>query len=367
METVTAAPKKKINWVNVVFLLATPVVAAVGLTLLIATDRLKGATWILALAMAVLTGLSITAGYHRLFTHRSYEANFFVKLFFLLFGAASFENSAKNWCADHREHHQHVDHEQDPYNIKKGFFHAHMGWIFYKRESDNVLANIPDLLKDPLIRFQDRYYYLIAVSIGFLMPMGIASLWGDPWGGLLLAGVARVVYNHHATFLINSLCHFVGCQPYSDQNSARDSWWIAFFTYGEGYHNFHHAFQADYRNGFRKYHWDPAKWTIRWLQLMGLARNLRRVSKEKILLTRLRMEEKYLLGKVKSKEAVTAARLKLEEAYTRFCRLKEECRALKKQKMGAMREQLLVLKAQLRETKLALKEAKSSWTSLCKI
>lgn len=363
--------RKQINWVNVIFMLTTPVVAVAGLICLIATHQLKWETWVLTLVLAMLTGFSITAGYHRLFTHRSYEASKLVKFFFLIFGAAAFENSAKHWCSDHRDHHRYVDKDEDPYNINKGFFHAHIGWIFFKKEPGHVIGNIPDLLADPLIRFQDRFYYIIAVVIGFILPTAVASLWGDPWGGLLLAGVTRVVFNHHATFLINSLCHFIGKQPYSDQNSSRDSWWIAFLTYGEGFHNFHHSFQADYRNGFRSYHWDPAKWIIRWMEWVGLARNLRRVSKEKILLARLRMEEKYLLRKVESKELVTTTRLKLEEAYTRFCRLKEEYRALKKQKVGAMRKQFLAMKQQLKqqlcETKLSLKEAKNSWTSLCKI
>lgn len=283
---------KKINWVNAVFLIATPIVAIVGVFYLIWRGQLHWGTWILALVMSKVTGLSITAGYHRLFTHRSYEASWLVRLLFLIFGAASFENSAKNWCSDHREHHLHVDHDPDPYNIKKGFFHAHMGWIFYKKDPSHTINNIPDLMSDLLIRFQDRYYYPIAVFIGFGLPTAIASLWGDPWGGFLLAGVARTVLNHHATFLINSFCHFIGRQPYSDQDSSKDSWLMAFLTFGEGFHNFHHTFQADYRNGHRGYHWDPTKWFIWMMAKLRLAKNLRRIPKEKILLAKVRLKEK---------------------------------------------------------------------------
>lgn len=283
---------KKINWANLLFLSTTPLVAIIGVSILLWKGTLHWGTWILTAAMAMATGLSITAGYHRLFTHRSYEASWPLRLFFLIFGAASFENSAKHWCSDHREHHRHVDCDPDPYNIKKGFWHAHIGWIFFKKDPAHSFDNIADLLRDPLIRFQDRFYYPIAVLAGFALPMGIASLWGDLWGGLLLAGMARVVFNHHATFLINSYCHFIGKQPYSDKDTSKDSWLMAFLTYGEGFHNFHHAFQADYRNGFRFFHWDPTKWTIWILAKLRLARNLRRIPKEKILQAKLRLKEK---------------------------------------------------------------------------
>lgn len=351
---------KKINWTNTLFLTTTPIAALAGVFTLLWTEKLHWETWILAVAMAAATGLSITAGYHRLFTHRSYEAIWPVKLFFLIFGAASFENSAKHWCSDHREHHQNVDQEADPYNIKKGFFYAHIGWIFFKKDSSYSFDNISDLMQDPLIHFQNRHYYLIAVLTGFALPMGIASLWGDPWGGLFLAGVARVVFNHHATFLVNSFCHFIGRQPYSDKDTSKDSWLMAFLTYGEGFHNFHHSFQADYRNGHRGYHWDPTKWTIHLLKWLGLAKNLRTVPKEKIWLTQIRMQEKRLLERIQAckissaqiiEERVKTARLKLEEGFLKFQNLRREYRELKKSE----------LKLEMRKVKLIFKEARQSW------
>lgn len=356
---------RKINWTNTIFLIGTPIITLVGVPYLIWTDKLHWATWILTAAMAMTTGLSITAGYHRLFTHRSYEASWLVRLLFLIFGAASFENSAKHWCSDHREHHQHVDQDLDPYNIKKGFLYAHMGWIFFKKDHPPSFDNIPDLLKDPLIRFQDRYYYLLAVLISFALPTGVASLWGDPWGGLLLAGVARVVLNHHTTFLINSFCHFIGRQPYSDKDTSKDSWLMAFLTLGEGFHNFHHSFQADYRNGFRGYHWDPTKWLIFLLKKFGLARNLRKVPKDKIWLAQIRMQEKRLLDRIQScktasagviEEMIKATRLKLEEGFIKFQNLKREYRELKKAE----------LKLEMQKTKRLFKEAKQSWKIIYK-
>lgn len=365
--------QKKISWLNTSFMVLTPFIALVGVPFLIWTDQLRGATWILTFVLAILSGLSITAGYHRLYSHRSYEASWPVRLFFLLFGAATFENSARKWCSDHREHHQHVDQEPDPYNIQKGFWHAHIGWILYQKEPGHQYDNVPDMMQDPLVRFQDRYYFIIAAFFGLFLPMGIAALWGDPWGGLILAGVARVVFNHHSTFLINSLCHYIGKQPYSDQNSSRDSSLMAFLTYGEGYHNFHHAFQADYRNGFRGYHWDPAKWMIRFFSWVKLTKNLRQIPKEKILFTKLRMQEKCLLEKamrgkttaqLRMENLIKGTRLKFEEAYSQFCKLKTEYRKLKKSKMSAMEDQLHLLKREIQKTKQTLKEARISWIYL---
>lgn len=363
--------KPKINRINTVFLVATPLTALIAVPLLLWKGMLHWGTWVLFGVMASLIGLSITAGYHRLFSHRSYEASFPVRLFFLLFGAAAFENSVVHWCSDHRDHHQHVDHQNDPYNIQKGFFHAHMGWIFYKKPEGHTIRNIPDLLKDPLVRLQDRFYYLIAVLIGFGLPTAVAALWGDPWGGFFLAGVGRVVFNHHSTFLINSLCHSIGKQPYSDKNSSKDSWLTAVLTYGEGYHNFHHAFQADYRNGFRGWHWDPTKWLINLLRWVGLAENLRRIPKEKILFAKLRMQEKQLLEKAvnqpavqKWEEMVTSARRKFEEAYLQFRAIKNEYYRLKKEKVSAMQDRLLKLKWEVRKRKVAMREAKAHWFRL---
>jgi len=238
------------------------------------------------------TGISITAGYHRLFAHKTYDTHPLIKLFFLLFGAATFQNSALKWCSDHRVHHREVDKDADPYNINRGFFYAHMGWILF---NDPTVHNIPpalDLSKDPLVRWQHKYYLIICSVMGIFLPWGIGALMGYPLGGLGVAALLRIVIVHHATFFINSLCHFVGKENYTDQNSAKDSYLMAFFTFGEGYHNFHHRFQTDFRNGHRWYHFDPAKWLISVLKWFGLAFKIRRVSDIAIIRARMEMQEK---------------------------------------------------------------------------
>ena len=366
--------KRKINIKNILFIVGTPIVAVISVLYMILENSLCRETLILALIMALITGLSITIGYHRLLSHRTFEASWPVRLMLLIFGAASFQNSAKFWCSYHRDHHTYVDEDGDPYNIKKGFFHAHMGWIFYKHPEGKSFDNILDLLQDPLVRLQDRYYYSIAIFFGLVLPMAIAAIWGDLSGGFFIAGITRIVFNHHCTFFINSIAHFVGRQPYSDKNTARDNWLMAFFTYGEGYHNFHHVFQSDYRNGYRAYHWDPGKWSITFLRWIGLAKNLRFTPKEKIVIATIRMQEKQLLEKIQSghvqttkisENLIQSTRQKIEEAYVLFQELKAEYKKLKKLKMDSVKEQIATLKEEIRKTKRMLKEAHNSWASIC--
>lgn len=233
-------------------------------------------------AYLIATGLSITAGYHRLFSHRSYQAIGPVRLFYLIFGAAAFENSALKWASDHRRHHAYTDSERDPYTIQKGFFYAHIGWIFYKDPEPVSFDNVRDLQHDPLILWQHRHYLLISVTVGLLIPLLIGFLLKDPWGFLLLVGLTRIFIVHHSTFLVNSLAHYFGKRPYSLKDTARDNLLVSLLAYGEGYHNFHHRFPYDYRNGIEWYQWDPTKWWIRSLELIGCADSLRKVSDERI-------------------------------------------------------------------------------------
>lgn len=271
--------KKPLDWVNILFLTLTPLFAiALTIYFLLTFNGPTWPFWLLALLLASLTGLSITAGYHRLISHRAYDAHWSVKLFFLIFGAAAFENSALKWCSDHRVHHHHVDHDEDPYNINKGFFYAHMGWIFFKQNDTNPFDNryARDLVKDKLVNWQHRYYLAISIGVGMLLPGIIGYFFGSFLGGFAIAGLLRIVVVHHSTFFINSLCHVVGKQTYSKEHSARDSFIMALFTYGEGYHNFHHTFPSDYRNGIKWYHFDPTKWLIRGFSVMGLASKLKK-------------------------------------------------------------------------------------------
>ena len=226
-------------------------------------------------------GLAITAGYHRLFSHKSYQGNAVLRSFMLLFGAASVQNSALKWSADHRRHHAATDGDDDPYNIKYGFWWAHVGWVLFGKPREHG-EMVRDLESDPLVRLQHQYYVPLAILMSTVVPAAIGCAWGDPIGALLVAGFLRLALQLHATFSINSIAHLLGTQPYSTSHSGRDSALTALITFGEGYHNFHHSFGSDYRNGIRWYHFDPTKWLVWSASKVGMTWNLKRVADKNI-------------------------------------------------------------------------------------
>ena len=292
---------KKINWLNTLFLTINPLVAIVGTIVLACLHMICWQTVLLTVILAIAGGISITAGYHRLFSHLSYKAAWPISLFYLLFGAGTFEGSVLEWSTDHRNHHLYTDTPKDPYSIKGGFWHAHIGWLFTLDPSKRDFSNVTDLQTDPLAQLQHRFYVPIAIFIGYILPVAIAALcWNDWIGGLLIAGALRITFSQHTTFFINSVCHMFGKRPYSDKHTARDNWITALFTFGEGYHNFHHQFPLEYRNAVRFYQYDPTKWFIRTLAFLGLAKDLKTISKQKILKYKINMDTKRLAEEPKA-------------------------------------------------------------------
>lgn len=283
--TAVESPTPGIAWVNLFFLILAHVVAAFAVVY-VAAIHFSWWTLGFSLVWGICCGLSITGGYHRLFSHASYRAHWLLRAFYLAFGAASIQNSALAWSRDHRIHHAHTDQDDDPYDIRRGFLWAHIAWVVH-RAPVRPSAGVADLEEDPLVRYQHRYYVPLAILFGAILPAAFGALWGDAIGTMLVAGWLRIVIQWHATFSINSLTHMFGSRPYSKKTSARDSFWVALVTFGEGYHNFHHRFQVDYRNGVRWYHFDPTKWWIWTLQKIGLTKDLRRITAERIRAVRL--------------------------------------------------------------------------------
>jgi stearoyl-CoA desaturase (Delta-9 desaturase) len=237
----------RINWYRSLLLVFFPIVGFGGLFYWITAGYFNWNTIILALIGYCLIGISVTAGYHRLFSHRTYKSHWIVRLFFLIFGAGALQGPAILWCIDHRHHHAFTDHpEKDPYSIKRGFLWAHIGWLFYKHYSDLLTKENRyrhrDLFQDNLLVWQMNHEKILGFFIAIFLPAFIALLWGDFWGGFFIAGVLRTTLNHHATFLVNSLAHSWGTNPYDKTSTARDNLLIAFLTLGEGYHNYHHLF-----------------------------------------------------------------------------------------------------------------------------
>ncbi len=290
MATAPYAIRKNL-WGNIVFFAVTTLVGLIGTAVYIYHYGVTGSEIALCVFFVVITPLSITVGYHRLFAHAAYKTNAVIRFLLLFFGAAAFEQSALEWTSQHRDHHRYVDTDQDPYSIKKGFFYAHIGWmLFWHHETD--YDNVKGLAKDPLIRHQHRYYMVWAILAGIVTPLFIGALTGHLLGALLMSVCLRLAVVHHCTFFINSICHMFGRSTYDIYATAKDNWFIAFLTFGEGYHNFHHRFAGDYRNGVRWYQWDPSKWIIALLGKTGLAWDLKRVSGFRILAAQLAGENR---------------------------------------------------------------------------
>lgn len=361
--------KSKINWVGASFLLISPVVALILTTWHLMVDGFIWPIWVLAAVFYFLTSSAITGGYHRYFAHRSYECRSWLKWYWALFGAATFQNSILIWARDHRVHHRFVDSDKDPYSISKGFWFAHMGWML-KIPKDPVAVEPygRDLEREPVVRIQDKYYVLFAVGMGLVLPMLIGGWLFDSFlGGLAVAGFLRIVAVHHGTFFINSWCHYWGRQTYTDTNTAKDSFIMAVATMGEGYHNFHHFFANDYRNGVRWYHWDPTKWMIRTFAACGLAYGLRRTPWSEIIKAQLQMDEKRLKTRFRTEwqtqfqVQLDNLKIRIESAQVQFEQLRDEYRALAKNYADASMDRLEEIKFQLRMTRIEFKSALRQW------
>jgi stearoyl-CoA desaturase (Delta-9 desaturase) len=278
-------PRERINWTTSSFLIGTFILTITAVPLYLWHFGFDWFHFVVAGVLLLTTGFSITLGYHRLYSHMAFRARLPIRLLVLIFGAAAFENSALMWASEHRRHHKHVDHDEDPYDISKGFFHAHIGWLLFKLLPHPPFDNVNDMKKDRLVMWQHRHIHLLAVIMSLALPALLGAMW-DGWvgalGGFLIGGVAKVVLVQHCTFFINSACHTLGKQPYSVKCSARDSLLMALFTFGEGYHNYHHEFQHDYRNGAKPWNFDPTKWLIWILSKIRLVSGLRRVAPDKI-------------------------------------------------------------------------------------
>jgi stearoyl-CoA desaturase (delta-9 desaturase) len=354
---------QKLNWTNLLFLTITPALALILVPIYFMSHPL---TWGLVAFFVIsytLTNMSITTGYHRYFAHRSFESRGILRFLFVMVGSAAFQGSVLQWSTDHRRHHRAVDSDQDPYSINKGFWYAHIGWMLFKELPEYRGKYAVDLQKSRLLVLQDRYYVFFASFMGFIVPALVGWALGFGFfGGMIIGGLLRVVLTQHSTFFINSLCHMVGRQPYSDRHSARDSLIMAVLTFGEGYHNYHHQFQADYRNGIRWYHWDPTKWSIRFFALCGLASRLKQVSASEILRVRLQMDTHKALVHGACADRLQIMRKKVDDSQERLKMLRTEYHQKYIQMKVQMTDQLnSPIKVEMRIAKLEFKAAYRQW------
>jgi stearoyl-CoA desaturase (delta-9 desaturase) len=245
----------------------------------------------------LLSGLGVTVGFHRLFTHRSFKTSPPIRALLGALGSAAVEGPVIEWVSNHRKHHRfsdqagdphspHVDHPSGWRGALAGLFHAHIGWIFNGDGFASEERYAKDLLADPIVRFIDRTF-LLWVLAGLAFPFGLGvALSGSIAGGLtglLWGGAVRLFLLHHATFSINSLCHFFGRRRFATGDESRNLLWLALPTLGEAWHNNHHAFPTSARHGLRWWQLDPSLWLISFLERLGLVWDVVRVSPEREL------------------------------------------------------------------------------------
>ena len=237
------------------------------------------------LVMYALTGIGVTVGFHRLFTHRAFRTTPAVRGLLAILGSAAIEGPVISWVADHRKHHAFSDQEGDPHSphvghgsgwggAVRGLLHAHVGWLFLHTHRGRRTRYTPDLLKDPVVSWVDRTFLLWAIG-GLAMAFGLGVLFGgrlrDGVTGLLWGGAVRMLILHHVTYSINSLCHFFGRRRFATSDESRNLAWLAPLSLGEAWHNNHHAFPTAAGHGMERWQIDPSALVIRGLERLGLA------------------------------------------------------------------------------------------------
>ncbi|EGF80301.1 hypothetical protein BATDEDRAFT_11509, partial [Batrachochytrium dendrobatidis JAM81] len=281
-----------VNWVHLILLTTTPLIS-IGAFIYV---PMQFNTMMFALFWYLLTGFGITVGYHRYWSHRSYEATVPYQIVLALAGAGAVEGSIRWWSRGHRAHHRYTDTSKDPYNARKGIFWSHLGWLLVKTDYSTVgRVDISDLNSDPVVMWQHKYYVPLVLLMSVILPTVIPGIfWGDYMGGYFFAGIARLVFVHHATFCVNSLAHWAGETTFDDRHSPRDHFFTALITFGEGYHNFHHEFPSDYRNALGLFQYDPSKWIIYLASLTGLTYGLHTFTTNEIEKGKLTMAQKVI-------------------------------------------------------------------------
>jgi stearoyl-CoA desaturase (delta-9 desaturase) len=272
---------KAINLVGI----ALPLLA-LALAVALLWDRMVGLTEIAILGVGyLLTGLGITVGFHRLFTHRSFQTSRAVRYTFAILGEMAVEGDVLTWVADHRKHHQFSDREGDPHSPHaefgdgpleslKGLWHAHTGWLFSQVGRADREKYAKDLVSESGLRVIANLF-LPLVLASLLLPAVAGWLLLGGWygfvAGLIWGGGVRIFLLHHVTFSINSICHMWGRRRFASGDESRNVWWLSWLSFGESWHNNHHAFPTSAFHGLRAWEIDPGGWVIRGLERSGLA------------------------------------------------------------------------------------------------
>jgi stearoyl-CoA desaturase (Delta-9 desaturase) len=245
----------------------------------------------------LLTGVGITVGFHRLFTHRAFQTYRWVRYTFAILGSMAVEGPVLRWVADHRKHHQFSDQDGDPHSPHTGdgagfwaavrnLFHAHVGWMFVSEGRADMRKYVPDLLADRGLRVINSLFGLwlaLSLAIPALIGYAIGGTWQAALTGLLWGGAIRIFLLHHVTFSINSICHFWGRRRFRSSDESRNVWLLSLISFGESWHNNHHAFPSSAFHGMgrREIALDPGAWVVTALEKVGLAWKVVRIPRER--------------------------------------------------------------------------------------
>ena len=268
-----------LNWLTTVVLVLLHV-GAVAALFTFTWRNLAAAVFLYWMA----TGLGISLGYHRLHTHRSYIVPLWLEYFFAVCGTMTLEGGPIFWVATHRIHHQLSDQPGDPHSPREGAWWAHIGWILTGETNHDRTRRMskyaPDLAKRPFYVWLNNYHWVpMVVSAGALVAVG-----GIPmllWGGCL-----RVIFGLHATWLVNSATHMWGSRRFATRDDSRNNWWVALITFGEGWHNNHHAHPTSARHGLAWYEFDLSWIELKALRFFGIAKSVRTATVGSRLVTR---------------------------------------------------------------------------------
>jgi len=329
-----------------------------SLTLIIAT-----------LVLLFLNGLSISAGYHRYYAHKAYTSSKIVESVLLFFSTMALQGSVIRWSHEHRIHHRFTDKEEDPHSIKKGFLYAHFLWLFKKPKPIDVNV-VQDLTKNKMVAFQHRYYVPLTIMTNLIALAFVWRLTNDLAGAFVMSFLLRIFLLHHFTWFINSLAHTWGAKTYSGEQTAVDNYLIALVTFGEGYHNYHHVFASDYRNGIRWYHFDPSKWMVWVLSKIGLVKELKKANPYTIKKTIILEDRKILLEKIN--ESVNGQKevleKKIHEMSENLLIKLNHINSLfhEYSKFKSIKGQREAIREQIREFRQSIDESWKAWSRLTK-
>ncbi|XP_075974459.1 acyl-CoA Delta-9 desaturase-like [Anticarsia gemmatalis] len=276
----------RIVWRNVALFSFLHLAAVYGLYLFL--FKIMWRTNLYVCCLIYFSGLGITAGAHRLWSHKSYKARLPLQILLVIFNTIALQDAVVDWVREHRMHHKYSETDADPHNAKRGFFFSHIGWLLIRKHPDikakGHTIDLEDVRNDPVLKFQKRYYRIIAPLACFVIPPYVATLWGEsPWNAFFVCAMFRYAYTLNGTWLVNSAAHIWGTKPYDKNINPTENKIVSHITFGEGFHNYHHTFPWDYKTAeLGTYSLNLTKLFIDIMAKIGWAYDLKTVSEDVI-------------------------------------------------------------------------------------